>query len=143
MGSGMDVSIGDANTSGSGDSKMMDIDEPEPEPESSMPTPNHPPPESAPESENGEEDDGDSEDDDDDPSDVAMVPMADMLNARYGCENVRFSISSSGSGSDSGLKAKLFYEEKELKMISTKFIPAGSQIVSFLPGPATLLSLIR
>lgn len=31
----------------------------------------------------------DSEDEDeDDPSDIAMVPMADMLNARYGCENV-------------------------------------------------------
>ena len=30
----------------------------------------------------------DSDDEDDDASDVAMVPMADMLNARYGCENV-------------------------------------------------------
>jgi N-lysine methyltransferase SETD6 len=30
-----------------------------------------------------------SEDDDDDPANVAMVPLADMLNARYGCENVR------------------------------------------------------
>jgi SET domain-containing protein 6 len=28
-------------------------------------------------------------DDDDDPANVAMVPMADMLNARYGCANVR------------------------------------------------------
>jgi SET domain-containing protein 6 len=28
-------------------------------------------------------------DDDDDSSNVAMVPLADMLNARYGCENVR------------------------------------------------------
>lgn len=27
-------------------------------------------------------------DDEDDPSDVAMVPMADLLNARWGCENV-------------------------------------------------------
>lgn len=33
-------------------------------------------------------DDEDS-DGDDDPVDVAMVPLADMLNARYGCENVR------------------------------------------------------
>lgn len=71
IGSGMDVSVG--NTSG--DIKMMDVDEP-----------NHPPP---PESEDNE---GDSDDEDeDDPSDVAMVPMADMLNARYGCENVRSS----------------------------------------------------
>ena len=34
--------------------------------------------------------------DDEDPSDVAMVPMADMLNARYGCENVGLLFSSSG-----------------------------------------------
>lgn len=34
------------------------------------------------------EDDDDS-DDDDSPANVAMVPMADMLNARYGCDNVR------------------------------------------------------
>ena len=33
------------------------------------------------------EDDAES-DDDDDPGNVAMVPMADMLNARYGCANV-------------------------------------------------------
>lgn len=32
------------------------------------------------------EEEGD--DDDDDSSDTAMVPMADMLNARYGLENV-------------------------------------------------------
>lgn len=33
--------------------------------------------------------DSDSEDDEkDDPSDVAMVPMADILNARWGSENV-------------------------------------------------------
>ena len=35
-------------------------------------------------------DDGDSDDDDDDDlANVAMVPLADMLNARYECENVR------------------------------------------------------
>ena len=34
------------------------------------------------------DDPGDDDDDVEDPSDVAMVPMADMLNARYGCENV-------------------------------------------------------
>jgi hypothetical protein len=41
----------------------------------------------------GDEDiEGDVESDDadtDDPANVAMVPMADMLNARYGCANVR------------------------------------------------------
>jgi SET domain-containing protein 6 len=35
------------------------------------------------------EDEEEDDDDGDDSSDVAMVPMADMLNARYGSENVR------------------------------------------------------
>ena len=35
------------------------------------------------------EDDGETEDDTEDPSDVAMVPLADILNARYRSENVR------------------------------------------------------
>jgi len=36
-----------------------------------------------------EERGGDSDDEDeDDAGDVAMVPMADMLNARFGCNNV-------------------------------------------------------
>ncbi|KAH7924236.1 SET domain-containing protein [Leucogyrophana mollusca] len=58
--------------------------------------------------EEGEESDDEEVDD---PSDVAMVPMADLLNARYGSEN-----------------AKLFYEETELRMVSTKPIKAGEQI---------------
>jgi SET domain-containing protein 6 len=38
-----------------------------------------------------EEHNDDSDDEDDDDSgDVAMVPMADMLNARFGCNNVRW-----------------------------------------------------
>ncbi|KAF8629219.1 hypothetical protein AX17_005802 [Amanita inopinata Kibby_2008] len=45
------------------------------------------------------------------PSDVAMVPMADMLNARYGSEN-----------------AKLFYEQTCLKMVSTRSIHEGEQV---------------
>ena len=37
-----------------------------------------------------EEQNSDSDDEDDDDSgDVAMVPVADMLNARFGCNNVR------------------------------------------------------
>ena len=36
-----------------------------------------------------DDDEDETEDDEDDPADVAMVPLADMLNARYGCENVR------------------------------------------------------
>ncbi|KAH9858913.1 SET domain-containing protein [Lenzites betulinus] len=55
--------------------------------------------------------DEDEDEDQEDPSDVAMVPMADMLNARFESEN-----------------AKLFYEERELKMVSTKAIKAGEQI---------------
>jgi len=50
-------------------------------------------------------------DDDDDPANVAMVPLADMLNARYGCEN-----------------AKLFYEENHLRMATTRSICRGDQI---------------
>ncbi|KAI0066033.1 SET domain-containing protein [Artomyces pyxidatus] len=57
------------------------------------------------------QDDEDSDDDEEDPSDVAMVPMADMLNARYESEN-----------------AKLFYEEDFLRMTVTKPISAGDQI---------------
>ena len=36
-----------------------------------------------------DEDESEDGDDEDDPANVAMVPLADMLNARYGCENVR------------------------------------------------------
>ncbi|EJF65011.1 SET domain-containing protein [Dichomitus squalens LYAD-421 SS1] len=57
----------------------------------------------------GDEELGDE--DQEDPADVAMVPMADMLNARFESEN-----------------AKLFYEERELKMVTTKPVEAGEQI---------------
>ncbi|KAF7797564.1 hypothetical protein EIP86_008764 [Pleurotus ostreatoroseus] len=60
--------------------------------------------------------DDDSEDGAEDPSDVAMVPMADMLNARFESENV----------GERG--AKLFYEEHVLNMTTTKEIKAGEQI---------------
>ncbi len=33
---------------------------------------------------------GDDTEEEEEPSGVAMVPLADMLNARYGSENVRF-----------------------------------------------------
>ncbi|KZP34420.1 SET domain-containing protein [Athelia psychrophila] len=57
------------------------------------------------------EQEGSDDEDEEDTSDVAMVPMADMLNARYGSEN-----------------AKLFHEATALKMVTTKHIPAGEQI---------------
>ncbi|CAE6374464.1 unnamed protein product [Rhizoctonia solani] len=64
------------------------------------------------ENENEQEEDGDSDSEDGEKvDDVAMVPMADMLNARYGGEN-----------------AKLFYEPRVLKMVTTKAIAAGDQI---------------
>ncbi|KAF5380369.1 hypothetical protein D9615_004738 [Tricholomella constricta] len=56
-------------------------------------------------------DEMEEEDEEDDSSDTAMVPMADMLNARYGSEN-----------------ARLFDDENELRMISIKPIKAGEQI---------------
>ncbi|KAG8693970.1 hypothetical protein FRC08_008784 [Ceratobasidium sp. 394] len=63
------------------------------------------------EDEDGASDGSSDSDDGENVEDVAMVPMADMLNARYGGEN-----------------AKLFYEPDVLKMITTKPIPAGEQI---------------
>ncbi|KAG6369132.1 hypothetical protein JVT61DRAFT_1463 [Boletus reticuloceps] len=60
----------------------------------------------------------DSEDDEDDPSDVAMVPMADLLNARWGSEN-----------------AKLFYEPFVLRMVTTKKVKQGEQIFNTYGDP--------
>ncbi|KAH8107781.1 SET domain-containing protein [Cristinia sonorae] len=93
-----DAMVADADTSiGSG----MDVDMPD--------TPDEPQLDGT---ELQEDDDEESEDEDmEDPGDVSMVPMADMLNARFESEN-----------------AKLFYEEHELKMITTKAIKAGEQI---------------
>ncbi|KAG6900720.1 hypothetical protein C0993_003746 [Termitomyces sp. T159_Od127] len=53
------------------------------------------------------------EEEEEESSDIAMVPMADMLNARYRSENV-----------------KLFDDENELRMVSTKPIKAGEQILN-------------
>ncbi|KAJ7354668.1 SET domain-containing protein [Mycena albidolilacea] len=55
--------------------------------------------------------DEDAEDEEEEPSGVSMVPLADMLNARYDSEN-----------------AKLFHEKDDLRMVSTKPIKAGEQI---------------
>ncbi|KAG0149390.1 hypothetical protein CROQUDRAFT_669256 [Cronartium quercuum f. sp. fusiforme G11] len=49
---------------------------------------------------------------------VAMVPLADMLNAKSGCEN-----------------AKLFYEPNLLNMTVTKAIKAGEQIYNTYADP--------
>ncbi|CAK5265439.1 unnamed protein product [Mycena citricolor] len=60
---------------------------------------------------NEPEDDLENIEEEEEPANVAMVPMADMLNAQFGSEN-----------------AKLFYEKEELRMVSTKPIKAGDQI---------------
>lgn len=58
------------------------------------------------------EESSDSDDEEiEDTSDIAMVPMADILNARYDSVN-----------------AKLFYEKHHLQMVTTKPIEAGEQI---------------
>ncbi|KIP06534.1 hypothetical protein PHLGIDRAFT_106911 [Phlebiopsis gigantea 11061_1 CR5-6] len=60
------------------------------------------------------EDDEDDDDDDryEDPADVAMVPMADMLNGRFATET-----------------ARLYYDDEHvLKMMTTQAITAGEQI---------------
>ncbi|KAK4700493.1 N-lysine methyltransferase SETD6, partial [Phenoliferia sp. Uapishka_3] len=65
-----------------------------------------------------EEDSDDEEEEKEDVGDVAMVPMADILNAKSGCDN-----------------ARLFYEPLTLNMMSTSFIPAGSQIFNTYADP--------
>ncbi|KAG9309236.1 hypothetical protein JVU11DRAFT_10716 [Chiua virens] len=63
--------------------------------------------------------DSNSEDDEeDDPSDIAMVPMADLLNAKWGSEN-----------------AKLFYESQMLRMVTTKNIRQCEQIFNTYGDP--------
>ena len=62
----------------------MDVDEDPPAPKSDQELPDE-----AQENSLIDDDDSEDEGEDADSSDVAMVPMADMLNARYGSENVR------------------------------------------------------
>ncbi|KAF8647120.1 hypothetical protein AX16_006952 [Volvariella volvacea WC 439] len=81
----------EGNTTGNANDSSMDVD-----------PPSHDGADHEERDEDGEEVDA---------SDISMVPMADMLNARYGHEN-----------------AKLFYEENFLGMISTQTIRAGEQI---------------
>jgi SET domain-containing protein 6 len=111
----------------------------------------------------------DSEDDEeDDTSDIAMVPMADLLNARWGSENVssvllrftcilfvffirlpcRASFGRFRCGlicqltPINGVQAKLFYEPSVLRMVTTKGIKQGEQVVSVLPPHLTISVVI-
>ncbi|KAH0828175.1 hypothetical protein J3R83DRAFT_3877 [Lanmaoa asiatica] len=63
-------------------------------------------------------DSGSEDDEEEDPSDVAMVPMADLLNARWGSEN-----------------ARLFYEPFVLRMTATRDIKQGEQIFNTYGDP--------
>ncbi|GAA5919833.1 hypothetical protein JCM1841_004005 [Sporobolomyces salmonicolor] len=67
-----------------------------------------------------EEEDSDDEEEDEreDVADVAMVPFADLLNAKSGCDN-----------------ARLFYEPLTLNMMATSRIPAGTQIFNTYADP--------
>ncbi|KAF8581597.1 SET domain-containing protein [Ramaria rubella] len=61
---------------------------------------------------------GDEDEDEDDPSDVAMVPLADMLNAQYESEN-----------------AKLCYDSEDLQMVCIRDIQCGEQIWNTYGNP--------
>ncbi|KDR75090.1 hypothetical protein GALMADRAFT_248981 [Galerina marginata CBS 339.88] len=63
------------------------------------------------ENENENGDGADDDEEDESAPEVAMIPLADVLNARYKTDNV-----------------KLFYEPDCLRMVSTRMIKAGEQI---------------
>ncbi|WFD30273.1 Ribosomal lysine N-methyltransferase 4 [Malassezia sp. CBS 17886] len=64
------------------------------------------------------DDDGDEGGDEEDVRDISMVPMADMLNARFGSENTR-----------------LFYKRTALEMRCTKPIAQGEQLLNTYGNP--------
>ncbi|ORY84655.1 hypothetical protein BCR35DRAFT_302960 [Leucosporidium creatinivorum] len=72
----------------------------------------------AKEEEEESDDEEEEEEEKEDVADVAMVPMADLLNAKSGADN-----------------ARLFYEPLTLNMMSTSFIPKGSQIFNTYADP--------
>ncbi|KAF7322034.1 Ribosomal lysine N-methyltransferase 4 [Mycena kentingensis (nom. inval.)] len=107
-----DEAIGGNTSIGS----AMDVDDPA-SPPALVPADPDPEPEDSVEQ---EEHDTDSDSDSDDFIDVlvTMVPLADMLNARYESEN-----------------AKLFYEKDALGMMSTREIKKGEQIYNTYGDP--------
>ncbi|KAL1721914.1 hypothetical protein EV715DRAFT_270783 [Schizophyllum commune] len=111
-----DSSEEDSDSEGEGpadtSADLMDVDATEPPPEDGA--------------EEAIEVSDDEDSDEEDAGDVGMVPMADMLNARYGSEN-----------------AKLFYEPTVLKMISTKPIKAGEQVWNTYADPPNSALLRR
>ncbi|KAF7376573.1 Ribosomal lysine N-methyltransferase 4 [Mycena sanguinolenta] len=94
-----DESEEDTETDGAANTSLgsaMDVDLPQEETESVH---------------DGDSQHADEDEEEEESSGVSMVPLADMLNARYGSEN-----------------AKLFYEKEDLRMVSTKLIKSGEQI---------------
>ena len=60
-------------------------------------------------------------------SDVAMTPMADILNARNGCDNVHLCLGDSRAIMTSS-QARLFHEKNTLNMVAVRPIKHGEQI---------------
>lgn len=120
-----EVDEADAGSVINGESNAMDVDGAEETAAEAVPEAANQPEEPA----EGQDDDDDDDDRYEDPADVAMVPMADMLNGRFNTETVHtrslscfFALTSS--------QARLFYdEEKVLKMMTVQPIKAGEQIV--------------
>lgn len=97
---------------------------------------------SKPENDDEEKEDEDSDDEEEereDVADVAMVPFADILNAKSGADNVRTSLLYKGADrpltSANAPQARLFYEPTTLNMMSTSHIPAGAQIYNTYADP--------
>lgn len=88
-----------------------------------------------------EQDDEDSDDEEEEREsvdDVAMVPMADLLNAKSGCDNVSCTMTRVRrllADSVAFLQARLFYEPLTLNMMSTTNIPRGAQIFNTYADP--------
>ena len=60
-------------------------------------------------------------------SDIAMTPIADILNARNGCDNVRHCLGDSRAMLTAS-QVRLFYEKDTLNMVAVRPIECGEQI---------------
>ena len=79
------------------------------------------------------EEEEESDDEDEDAEEEVMVPVADMLNAAYERDNVRLQLEldilARSLIRPSRSQARLFHEDDCLKMVTTKAIAKGEQIV--------------
>ncbi|WFC97768.1 Ribosomal lysine N-methyltransferase 4 [Malassezia yamatoensis] len=69
-------------------------------------------------SSDNDENDSDEDEEEEDVRDISMVPMADMLNSRFGSENTR-----------------LFYKREVLEMRCTKSVAIGEQMLNTYGNP--------